>query len=287
MKWTHLCTAYRDEKKLLNDYALSAQAVKDQHIAFVKKCLEIFRQNIFLIEEDSSPYFDTGLIIKSPTMSHNFIESPTMSHNFSFISHLSKILFGSTIFKMMKMYRGHVDIAPSDGDVFEQRMTTTLMINGLDLSSMKSYQLGTPQSLPSIPIPLYEFNLTFGYNIKVRGKTKVQILVEVKFMSEAEKQRLRDWFSRMALYSRSVMLTSTQSGRSMPAFNNVVIVQHVTNISRSTHVIAIQSSLEEHTKPTIKASRFKGFLNNGRKLEEILKALDPEFTVKCENKRPE
>ena len=266
---------YRDYKNLLKDYKDKNVDEKKQHSDFVEDCLGIFRKNIFHIEKDYSPYFDTGLII----------ESPTTSRSYGFISHLAKTLFRSQIYETMKAYGAHIKICPEDGVRFERRVTQTLMINGLDLTNVESYVRGDVAELPAIPIPSYEFNLTFTYfpNHNQRDSNYPdESLKQVQFKVQAEEQQFRDWFQKKAIYSRSVMLTSTYEGSQMPAFNNIIITQLVTNTARSTQVTAIQSSLEEHGESTIKASRFDGFANNGRKLvESILKMLNSSYTVQC------
>ena len=268
---------YRDDRKLLKDYKDKEVDVKKQHSAFVEDCLSIFRKNIFYIEKDYSPYFDTGLII----------ESPTKRRFYGFISHLVKTLFGSQIFETMKSYSAHLKLCPEDGVCFERRVTQTLMINGLDLRNVQSYVYGSRAELPDIPIPSYEFNLKFTYFLNCAQRDSnhpEETLKQVQFKVKAEEEQFRNWFQKKALYSRSVMLTSTYEGSQMPVFNNIIITQLFTNAARSTQVTAIQSSLEDHGEPKIKASRFEAFVNNGRKLvESILQMLDPSYTVRVEN----
>ena len=184
----------------------------------------------------------------------------------------------------MKQYGAHLMLSPESGVEFERRVTKTLIINRLELRNAESYVHGDAAELPDIPVLSYEFHLTFTYfRKKEKREHQSESLKRVELKNEGEEDQLRDWFQKEAIYSRSVMLTSTSESTEMPVFNNITITQLVKGDERSTQVTAIQSSLEGHGNDVIKADRFEAFANNGRKLvESILKMLDPSYTVKCE-----
>ena len=276
------CTKEREARRLL---LRDAEEVSKStaHTRFVEETLPIFRRNIFEIEKDESPYFDTGLIIKSPMIEHHY----------GFISRTAKTLFGATCFKKMGIY-GYIDLHPGMGKEFEAQVTNNILLNGVVLTGLTRYADGGRKVVPDIPCPAFEYELDFAYQkaekekkstigMKAADRLKQETLKLVTFYNEEELEDFKTWADQSSPYSESAILRSLVGGKEMPVFDVVSIIKDV-RLTGDVHTVFFptQMSLEDHTKLDIRQSRFDSFVVNGRKfMEDLVGMIRPGCKVTC------